>query len=149
MKASDVLLARKKRGTGNSYEPYDDQISVLDFSVFGPHLAWQLLRRRKRLLYHRRKGRWLAANRSHVDSRQSRDSVSQTRSVEISLKTGSSLFLHPSNSSSEKFNFVFVLQLIVTVRNKPNEQDGGKRESNWAPKRSQTQHKIQQQKQLG
>jgi hypothetical protein len=34
----------------NAYEPYDDQIAVLDFYVFGPHLAW-LLKRRKRLLY--------------------------------------------------------------------------------------------------
>lgn len=41
-----IFFREERRG---SYEPYDDQIAVLDFSVFRPHLAWQLFKDRKRL----------------------------------------------------------------------------------------------------
>ena len=46
-----------------TYEPDNDQITVSNFSVLRPHLAWRLLRKRKRLHYSVGKGRGVATKR--------------------------------------------------------------------------------------
>lgn len=41
----NVVVVVISLGKKKTYEPYDDQIAVLDFSVSGPHLGWRLLQR--------------------------------------------------------------------------------------------------------
>ena len=105
----------RENGKKETYEPDNDQITVSNFSVLRPHLAWRLLRKRKRLHYSVGKGRGVATSVSHVDNLE-RDSVAKIESVQISLTLNSPpLFCTRAHSKTTQGEPPFVLLVVVSI----------------------------------